>query len=132
MKPSGKIIKMVEKDRVSNFPSRNFTRSEFSCNCGCSFNTVDAELLYILNAARSFFKSPIRINSGCRCEQHNAKNNGAKNSYHLKGKAADIVVIGVSPGKVYSYFTSKYPNKYGFGNYKSFTHVDVRPAMWRG
>ncbi|MBQ7170071.1 MAG: hypothetical protein IJR63_09260 [Synergistaceae bacterium] len=33
---------------------------------------------------------PIHVNSGCRCEKHNAKVGGVKGSFHTKGKAADL------------------------------------------
>jgi hypothetical protein len=33
---------------------------------------------------------------------------------------------------IYAYLCAKYPNKYGIGSYKSFTHVDTRAirARW--
>lgn len=33
---------------------------------------------------------PIRINSGCRCEKHNAEVGGTNGSFHTKGLAADL------------------------------------------
>lgn len=44
----------------------------------------------VLEPLRAHFGTPIRINSGFRCEKLNAAVGGAKRSYHLQGRAADI------------------------------------------
>ena len=71
----------------------------------------------------------VKINSGYRCDIHNKEINGSTNSLHLSGKAADIVVHGVSPAKVQQYLADF---DGGVGSYKTFTHVDVRGyrARW--
>lgn len=113
--------------------SNNFKRHEFQCHCGCGFDTVDAELLKVLEIVRAHFKNrPVKINSACRCRKHNRKVGGKANSKHLYGIAADIVVKGVSPAKVYDFLDKLYSDTYGLGKYKKFTHVDVRrrKARW--
>lgn len=115
--------------------SRYFKRKEFECKCGkCGQDTVDAELLAILEDVREHFGKPVIINSANRCPAHNKKVGGASRSIHITGKAADIVVKGVSPDIVHSYLDSKYPNQYGLGKYKTFTHIDSRgyKARWNG
>lgn len=108
-----------------------FKREEFACKCGCGFDTVDVDLLPILIDLRSKFKSPVIITSGCRCYEYNRKVGSKYSSQHTKGKAADITVKGYSPEQVYDYLTAKYPNKYGFGLYKTFVHVDSRDVKAR-
>ncbi|EAW5910815.1 serine/threonine protein kinase [Salmonella enterica] len=112
--------------------SKYFKRKEFSCRCGCGQDTVDAELLAILEDVREHFGKPVIINSANRCPTHNKRVGGASNSTHLRSIASDIVVKGVSPSAVYDYLDSKYPSKYGIGKYNSFTHIDVRGyrARW--
>lgn len=114
--------------------NKYFKRSEFACRCGCGTSTVDAELLQVITDVREHFGSPVVINSGHRCAKHNSSVGGAKNSVHLTGKAADIRVIGMSPGNVRRYLENTYPDKYGIGGYATFTHIDVRDgkARWRG
>lgn len=114
--------------------SKYFKRSEFSCRCGCGQDTVDAELLVILEDVREHFGKPVIINSANRCPTHNKKVGGAAKSVHLTGKAADIVVKGVEPSKVHAYLTNKYPDSYGIGKYNTFTHVDSRgyKSRWNG
>ncbi|MEG2495538.1 MAG: D-Ala-D-Ala carboxypeptidase family metallohydrolase, partial [Mucinivorans sp.] len=44
----------------------------------------------VLDPARETFGSPIRVNSGYRCDQLNKAVRGAASSQHLKGEAADL------------------------------------------
>lgn len=67
---------------------------------------------------------PITVNSGYRTPEHNKAVGGAPNSYHLKGMAADIVVMGMSPKQVQAKL-KKWNG--GLGAYTTFTHVDIGP-----
>tara|TARA_R110001632_G_scaffold52197_2_gene129704 strand:- start:11407 stop:11754 length:348 start_codon:yes stop_codon:yes gene_type:complete len=111
--------------------NKYFSRSEFKCFC-CDFDVVDAELLQVLTDLREHFNSPITINSGARCVQHNIKVGGTPlTSQHLTGKAADIVMHNVSEVLVHDYLCNKYPDKYGIGFYTGRTHIDVRSTRAR-
>ena len=113
--------------------NKYFKRSEFACKCGCGFAAVDNELLDVLTDIRETYGLPVKINSACRCEEHNRKVGGKPDSMHIKGMAADIVVEGFSPAKVEQYLLSKYPGRYGIAAATTFTHIDVRdkPARWK-
>ena len=111
--------------------SKHFNRSEFACHCGCGFDRIDPELVIRLEAARSYFGLPITIHSGCRCPKHNAAVKGVKNSQHVQGIAADVVIKGISPNMVAQYFSDRFPDAGGLGRYDTFTHVDVRPVKAR-
>ena len=41
--------------------SENFSRHEFACKCGCGNDTVDAELIRVLQSVRARFGKPIRF-----------------------------------------------------------------------
>ena len=114
--------------------SRNFSRSEFACQCGCGFATADIKLVHLLENIRSHFKTPITITSAARCPDHNKAVGGVKTSKHLQGIACDIQVESVKPYDVYCFVDGYAPNSYGVGFYESFTHIDVRKtkARWRG
>ncbi len=114
--------------------SKYFKRSEFQCKCGCGYDTVDVSLLSVLSELRSFFGSPVHINSACRCKVHNDKIGGKLQSQHLYAKAADVTVKGHAPNEVANYLRWCYPDKYGIGEYDSFVHIDVRDnkARWKG
>lgn len=109
--------------------SKHFTRSEVACKCGCGFDTFDAETAKIADEAREFVGKPITPSSVCRCESHNKNEGGARNSYHLKGRAIDLPCN--NPKALYDYLCNKYPNNYGFGLYLSFVHIDTRDGVWR-
>ena len=112
--------------------SKYFEREEFACKCGCNFNTVDTELLVVLEGIREYFRAAVTVNSGCRCVAYNKYVGGSEDSQHTKGRAADIVVKHVHPLDVHAYLQGKYPEHYGIGKYDSFTHIDTRDykARW--
>lgn len=115
------------KDRLN----QHFKRSEFACQCGCGFDTVDTELLDILTFVREYFDSPTRITSGCRCPDHNRKVGGALKSFHQYGVAADIQVSGISPREVYEALCENFPGVYGIMEYSGWVHVDARSYEYR-
>ena len=109
--------------------SEHFTAYEFYCGCGCVSVEMSPELIVVLEDVRTHFDKPVTVNSGYRCEAYNQLVGGAKKSQHVKGTAADIVVLGVSPQEVIKYLLETYPDQHGIGRYKTFTHVDTRG--WR-
>ncbi len=110
--------------------SAHFNRSEFSCKCGCSQDTVDTKLIEGLEHVRAHFDgAPITVNSGNRCPAYNASVGGATSSQHLISRAADITVSGSSPEEVYAYLDEWWPG--GLGKYDTFTHVDSRSSRAR-
>ena len=70
--------------------TKNFTRNEFQCSCGCSAQMVDEMLVQKLQTIRTVYDTPLKITSGYRCVKHNAAVGGAKSSKHLYGIAADV------------------------------------------
>ena len=70
--------------------TRNFSRKEFACKCGCGKDDVEPRLAEMCQTIRDAVGVPVRVNSGCRCAAHNAKVGGAVDSYHTKGLAADL------------------------------------------
>ena len=115
--------------------SPHFARSEFACRCGCGFDTVDVDLLRVLEALREHFEKPVRLTSAARCRLHNKAIGGSDFSMHLWGKAADVVVDDVTPGQVYDWLDGHAPSKYGLGLYQrgagGWVHIDVRPSKAR-
>jgi len=115
--------------------SKNFSRIEFACHCAgdCGRDTVDAELLDMLEQIRMEFSSlPIRIHSGHRCPEHNAAVGGSENSLHLVGRAADFSIAGLDLGDVFDWCYDNLPCT-GLGIYDDFIHLDSRGyhARWQ-
>ncbi len=115
--------------------SKNFKSTEFDCNgkgC-CSVTPIDPKLVEVLQNVRDHFGVSVNLNCGYRCEEHNAKVKGAsKNSKHMTGLAADIVVKGVHPIRVARYIETIQGFAGRIGCYtwddkgNGFVHVDVR------
>lgn len=75
--------------------SKNFSRYEFACKCGCGFDRVHPEIVQMVQEVRDEIGEPVVIASGCRCEAHNKRVGGVKDSAHTTGEAADIYVDGM-------------------------------------
>nr|CAI9752563.1 endolysin [Microvirus sp.] len=110
--------------------SEHFSASEFQCKNGSETLLIAQDLLNTLEAIRKHFNAPIHINSGYRTPSWNSRVNGAPNSYHCKGMAADIVVKGHNSKEVAKYADS-IMEKGGIIRYKNFTHIDVRETKYR-
>lgn len=113
--------------------SEYFSRWEFACRCGCGFDTVDHELIIVLEDLRNHFGARVDISGPNRCPKSNAETDGAsENSMHMTGKAVDGMVRGVHADTVADYLEQKYRDRYGVGRYRNRTHIDVRTqkARW--
>lgn len=115
--------------------SRSFNRCDFACPCGCGFDTVDVELVKVLQKAWDYFDNPMIIIAGTFCMRYSEKIEGTMFSQHTKAKAADIRIRNISLDNLYCYLDTKYPHCYGIGIYtvKNFIHFDVRHirARWK-
>ena len=109
--------------------SNNFRVREFRCKNGSDKILIADELVKLLQKIRDHYGKPITINSAYRTPAYNKKVGGAKYSQHVRGKAADIVISGVTPYEVAKYAESLGAG--GIGLYNNFTHVDVRPGKSR-
>ncbi len=68
-----------------------FNHKEFDCpGKPGTGELMDNDFLQKLDKAREIYGKSMRVNSGYRTKEHNAKIGGVKNSSHLKGLAADI------------------------------------------
>ena len=108
------------------------TRDDFACKCGCGFDTYDFETREVLKEVERWFGKSVHITSGCRCDKHNKYIGGVELSKHKEAKAADIWVEDTTPDAVYEYLDKLYPDRYGVGKYRTFTHIDTRAdrARW--
>ena len=108
---------------------RYFTRAEFRCPCGkCGGFPVEPEetLVRLADQVRDHFGAPVMVSSGVRCQAHNDELPGsAKKSYHVKGKAMDFCVLGVSGAELLAYVKTL-PIHYAYQIKGSdFVHMDV-------
>ena len=123
-----KHINFVNRDFGKVY--EHFDAKEFACKDGSYEILICTELAITLEKIREHFNAPVIINSGYRTPEWNAKVGGAKNSYHMKGMAADIVVKGHSSKEVAEYANGILDNG-GIIRYTNFVHIDVRETKYR-
>lgn len=119
--------------------TKNISRHELACKCGCGFDTMDWETIEVIQDVCDYFagklqvpKVVLSINSAARCLDYNRKVGSKDTSQHVKGRALDVNIQGVSTQAIYDYLDQKYPSKYGIGLYSTFVHFDSRSyrARW--
>ena len=118
----------VKSDGVKTV-SKNFKVKEFACKDGSDQLVLDEEFITSkLQKIRDYFGVPVTINSAYRNPTYNKKVGGASNSYHVKGRAFDIVVKGKTPAQVARY--AKSIGIKGVIQYNTFVHIDSRPKKY--
>ena len=120
--------------------TKNFSLEEFKCKDGSDIpNDVIPNIIELANnlqVLRDAIGKPITINSGYRSPKYNAKIGGVKNSQHVKGKASDLRVAGVTPKElaliIEGLIEQGKMKQGGIGVYPTFTHYDIRgvKARW--
>lgn len=114
--------------------SKYFKRHEFACgkgnckHCG-GLAPMASKLVAVCDYLREKLGHPITVNSGFRCVQKNIEVNGAAQSFHKKGMAADL---GCSdPRLLFELQTrARYDewirSDFGLILYPNFLHIDCR------
>jgi uncharacterized protein YcbK (DUF882 family) len=120
--------------------TKNFSKEEFDCNDGSEMPiNVYHNMVKVANqlqTLRDYIGKPIQVNSAWRSEEYNASIGGVKNSQHIMGRAADIVIKGMTPievSKIIEELIGKGDMlQGGLGIYSSFVHYDIRgiKARW--
>lgn len=109
--------------------SKNFKVREFCCKDGSDRILIDVDFVQDkLQLIRDHFGAPVTFNSAYRTPEHNKKVKGAKNSYHMQGRAFDIVVEGHTPQEVAQYVQTL--GIKGIIQYNGFVHVDSRDTKY--
>ena len=112
--------------------SKNFSRDEFECPCGCSSQMVEQELVDKLQLIRDKLGQKLKVTSGYRCVKHNAnkKVRGSQTSRHLYGIAADWRTLNRSVNPVALGIIAQSVGFGGIGIYwhsqGAFVHTDTR------
>lgn len=132
---------------TSNVPrgkiTEHFSYAELACHCGeCEglpeqLGEIERTAQWLEDVRTALGGHPVHLNSAWRCAKHNREVGGASGSFHMQGKAADIVVRDLSPATVQKVLISHWGEGKlikGLGSGRGFTHVDRRPgepAKWR-
>jgi uncharacterized protein YcbK (DUF882 family) len=123
------------KYKIKNMQlTKNFSRQEFDSKDGAVMpENVLANIRIVaenLQVLRDEIGRGIRVNSGYRSPEHNARIGGVKNSHHTHGRAADIVVNGMTPNQLADVIRKLWKEKkmkQGWLKvYSTFVHYDIR------
>lgn len=115
---------------------KNFKYDEFKCHCkGKYCNGFPAsfsyELAKNLQNIRNHFGKAVIITSAVRCQKWNDSLKGSvKNSLHIKGRAVDFYVKGVSYKTLYAYVRKLPYFKYAYNISGSVMHYSINPPEY--
>lgn len=118
---------------VERVSKKYFSDNEIKCKCGCGGiklnDTFDKKLLEL----RELFGSPMKVNSCCRCDEHNKAVGGNPRSFHVYDKpyrptggtcAIDIARRGKAYNDLLVWLAWK--EGWSVGINPTFIHLDVR------
>ena len=117
----------------------NFNLSEFNKHGFVISDTVFQNIFALaknLQVLRDEVGKPIKITSGYRSPEHNAKVGGVKSSKHITGEAADFKIAGMTPKQVTAVIEKLIAagkmEEGGIGIYSTWVHYDHRnvKARW--
>jgi uncharacterized protein YcbK (DUF882 family) len=120
--------------------SKYFKKSEFDCVCcGVGGDEIDPRLLLVADEVRKRI-GPMVLNSGYRCQEHNALIGSSEASQHRQKTAGDFTLARrsdrtpINMARLYILFEDvarRHLNGYGIGLYNTFVHFDVREERSR-
>ena len=119
---------------TTNFSLNEFNKRNFTVPTDVLRNLI--ELAKNLQVLRDEVKKPIKITSGYRPAELNAKIGGATKSRHITGEAADFKIEGYTPKQVAAIIEKLIAagkmKQGGLGTYSTWVHYDVRgtAARW--
>jgi hypothetical protein len=135
-KVAAAVKRMAQQPLVVGKFSQHFNSVEFRCGLkrGCIHCDgavfISPNLIMALEEIRRRIERPLTIYSGYRCTEHNADINGAPQSQHVLGNAADL---GIPEGFTIDRFagivqTTARQFSGGVGVYRKsrFIHIDLR------
>jgi peptidoglycan hydrolase-like protein with peptidoglycan-binding domain len=121
-------ITYSKKTQADEAVGRHFTVAEFAAGDSDEVK-IGSEIVGYLDDIREHFGSPVTIISGYRTDALNKQMGGAKDSYHLKGQAADISIGGIAPKEIAVYAESVGVPGIGLNDYEDgegYVHLDSR------
>lgn len=121
----------------STEPFKPYDFKNFACKCknNCSANTIDQKIIDFLNYLFEQTKTMYKINSGCRCEKHNAFCKGKPNSDHISNNnkiatACDIATPTLNERSllIYHAFRFDIPRVIVYPK-KNFIHISTNTKL---
>jgi len=95
-----------------------------NCPCGCRMALEQPMISLLKSITREI--GDIYITSGARCEKHNMKVGGKKNSAHILGKAVEVATLDARIRyKVIKSILGRGVKRVGWGGAEKFLHFDI-------
>ncbi len=122
---------------TTNFSLNEFNKRNYNVPTDVLRNLI--ELAKNLQVLRDEVKKPIKITSGYRPAELNAKIGGATKSRHITGEAADFKIEGYTPKQVAAIIEKLIAEgkmkQGGLGTYSTWVHYDTyfngkNPRRW--
>ena len=120
---------------TTNFSLSEFNKRNYNVPTDVLRNLI--ELAKNLQVLRDEVKKPIKITSGYRPAELNAKVGGASKSRHITGQAADLKIEGYTPKQIAAIIEKLIAagkmKQGGLGTYSTWVHYDTRgtAARWK-
>ena len=110
----------------------DFQGKEVKCKCGCGFYILDYGLINRVQCLRTIMDIPFDVSSWCRCELHNRREGGTKDSMHPEGKAIDIIWRNWPTSLRYMVLQNAFLMDFsGIGISKNYFHLDISDVKRR-
>ncbi len=122
---------------TTNFSLNEFNKRNYNVPTDVLRNLI--ELAKNLQVLRDEVKKPVKITSGYRPAELNAKVGGATKSRHITGQAADFKIEGYTPKQVAAIIEKLIAagkmKQGGLGTYSTWVHYDTyfngkNPRRW--
>ncbi len=119
-----------------HFPLREFLRSETAARMGREIEPTEEQLVNLGRLAKTLLQPirdqlgrPMVITSGLRPPWLNKAIGGSPNSDHLYGRAADVIVVGMSPQTFARWVQLRqFPLQQCIVEYGKWTHLSIPAA----
>lgn len=113
--------------RITHFSPHEFDSKD---SPGSGFSGMDHRFVEALDELRKAWGKPIKINSGFRTKEHNAKVGGKPNSAHLRGLAADCQTNGLQDAIRFALFAASSGfTRIGVDLKGKYVHIDTDASL---
>ena len=135
------MSKYFSTDELKCHGEENYAEYGFTTGCGCGGSLIiDPQLELLIDTIREKLGKPLSNSCAYRCPVHNERVGGEPNSYHMQGKACDLIVPDGYDVDSFAQLCRDTMREIGIAGgvgryYESmFVHVDVRgyEAKWVG
>jgi zinc D-Ala-D-Ala carboxypeptidase len=135
--PSFKTIKGGKEMKLTaHFTLEEMTVSEYAARNGIKNTPSETakqnlRLLCknVLEPLRQIVQKPVIITSGYRAKKVNDAIGGSTTSQHMKGQAADFIVIGMTVEEVFKIITDRLPYDQVIQEFGKWVHVSYKETL---